>query len=259
MLIAPAREVSASTEWNLRVSNSSTVVYYSYEQLLAMPVTTVNANLACYGSPVANGDWSGVSLSYLLDQSGLDQTTVSVTFGASDGYVVSLSLDEALRSDVIIAYQLNGVPLTETLRLVMPLFNGNMWIAMITSITMSSSAVQPSSGNDVKVPKISILPPWSPSQAQTQNISPKNETIIEPTVPSMMPSTVPSTTPSTNSTQTNQSTSVKQESNLKGIGFPVEAVYGIAIGATAVLLVATVSLIRKRISNKFSSSHDPIE
>ncbi len=148
--IMPLSKVSASTDWNLQVNSPNTSLNYSLDQLLAMPVTTENANLACYGAPVANGDWSGVSLSYLLEQSGLDQTISSIDFVASDGYKVSLSLDDALGSSTIIAYQLNGASLPETLRLVMPGYNGNMWISLITSITMSESSVQTSSGNELE-------------------------------------------------------------------------------------------------------------
>ena len=161
--IMPISKASASTAWDLQVNGANTTVNYSYDQLLAMPETDVNANLACYGSPVANGDWGGVSLSYLLSQTGLDPTTASVNFAATDGYKVSLSFEEAMRSDVIIAYQLNGASLPETLRLVLPGYNGNMWISMITSITMSASAAQLSSGNGagITVPNISTWQSWN--------------------------------------------------------------------------------------------------
>ena len=144
LLITPLGRVSAQTEWNLQLSNlSNNTVTYSYAQLLAMPETTVTAGEYCYGSPVTDGAWSGVSLSYLLNQSGLDPTVASVNFLASDGYTVSLQIQDAIRSDVIVAYQLNSIPLPEKLRLVLPEENGNMWIAMITSISMSTSTTQP--------------------------------------------------------------------------------------------------------------------
>jgi hypothetical protein len=249
-------KVSASTQWSLQVNNANTTVNYSYDQLLAMPVTTVNTNLACYGSPIARGDWSGVSLGYLLEQSGLDQTIVSVNFAASDGYKVSLSLDEVMQSNVIIAYQFNGVPLGETLRLVMPGYNGNVWISRITSITMSASTAQSSSsGNVVKVPDNSVWPSRIPPSAPAQNTSLNNETAMAPIAPSTIPSTVPSTLPSTNVTQPTQSTSVQQESNPKDLGFPVEVAYGIALGATVALVVATIALVRRRDIRKIPSFH----
>ena len=142
LLITPIGRVSASSEWNLQVTNlAGTTVNYSYDQLLAMPESNVSAAEYCYGSLVTSGNWGGVSLSYLLQQAGLDPAVASVAFQASDGYAVSIPLQEAIQSDVIIAYQLNDSPLSEGLRLVVPEENGNIWIAMITSITMSTSVV----------------------------------------------------------------------------------------------------------------------
>jgi DMSO/TMAO reductase YedYZ molybdopterin-dependent catalytic subunit len=230
-------KVSADTNWNLQVNSVNGAVNYSLNQLLAMPVTTVNANLACYGAPIANGDWSGVSLSYLLEQSGLDQITFSINFVASDGYKVSLPVEEAIKSDVIIAYQLNGASLPETLRLVLPGLNGNMWISMITSITMSASTAQSSSGNEVPVPKISVLQSLPISPVQPQNTSPKNETITEPTA---TPTNI------TQSIQPTQKPMVQQESTPKSSGSTLEVVYGIGLGAVVALAVCTITLIRKR-------------
>ena len=110
----------------------------TYEDLLALPETTVSANLACYGTPIKYGDWQGVKLSDILNAAGLDQTVLSTDFGAQDGYSVSIPIDTAMRQDVIVAYAMNGVPLSETLRLVIPGANGNVWIAMITRISMSN-------------------------------------------------------------------------------------------------------------------------
>jgi DMSO/TMAO reductase YedYZ molybdopterin-dependent catalytic subunit len=250
----PISKVSASTQWNLQVNSASTSTNYSYDQLLSMPVTTVSANLACYGSPVASGDWSGISLSYLLEQTGTDLTAASVNFVASDGYKVSLSLEEAIRSDVIIAYQLNGAYLPEALRLVLPEYNGNMWISMITSITMSESGPQLSSGDGAKVPNISTLPSWNSSPIEAPNISQKNETIIEPPLPSIAPSTITPTIPPTNVAQPTQSSSVQQESNPKISGSTIGVIYGIAIGTAVALVVALIALVRRRNAREISFS-----
>src|ERR1035438_2738648 len=114
LIITPLGRVSAQTLGNLQVSNlSNGTVTYSYDQLFAMPQTTVVASEYCYGSPVTYGNWSGVSLTYLLQQSGLGPTVASINFLAQDGYAVSLQIQDALQPDVIIAYQLNGVLLSE--------------------------------------------------------------------------------------------------------------------------------------------------
>ena len=238
--IISGSKVSAITEWNLQVNGVNTSVNYSYDQLLAMPQTIVSAPLSCYGNLVTSGDWSGVSVSYLLEQTGIDPTVSSVNFFASDGYKVGLTLDEAIRSDVIIAYQLNGTPLNETLRLVMPGYNGNMWISMITSITMSTSTPQISSGNEVIVPHISNWQSLTAPSAQAQNTSPKNQTITEPTARP------------TNVTLPTQKTLVQQESNSKGSVSTIETVYGLGLGVIVVLIIASIALFIRRKIQKLS-------
>ena len=80
-----------------------------------MSNTTVNAAEYCYGSPVTSGDWSGISLSYLLQQAGIEPTVASINLYALDGYGIVIPAKEAMLPDVIIAYKLNGEPVPETL------------------------------------------------------------------------------------------------------------------------------------------------
>ena len=143
--------VSAQTEWNLRMTNiENKSVTYTYDQLLAMPETTVNASEYCGYACIARGSWGGVSLSYLLQQEGLDPSVASVDFQASDGYTVIIPLQMAMQSGTIIAYELNGSPLPNILCLVIPEDPaGAVWIYRITSITMSTAIAQyPSFGGE---------------------------------------------------------------------------------------------------------------
>ena len=120
LLIAPVGRAQASTQWSLQITNlAGNTVNYTYDQLLAMPVTTVAAELDCEGVLVAAGNWSGVSLNHLLQQAGLDPAVAYLNFKAQDGYA-SPSISEAMNPYVIIAYELNGSPLPEVLRLVLP-------------------------------------------------------------------------------------------------------------------------------------------
>lgn len=173
-----------NSQWTLQVSNiSNNTTIFNYDQILAMPATTVPASEYCYGSFVAGGNWTGVSLNYLLLQVGLDPSVASINFFASDGYTVSLQIQEATQPDVIIAYQLNNSPLAETLRLVVPDENGNMWIAMVTSITMSTSTVQPgiSGGEGISLPTNTIKEPQPLPTIQPSYTSYPTPTIASPT------------------------------------------------------------------------------
>jgi len=158
-----------------------------------MPKTTVSADLSCYGNLISSGAWGGVKLSDLLDQAGIDSSVATIDFTAQDGYSVSIPINTAMRTDIIVAYDLDGAPLTEILRLVVPEANGNIWIARITSISMSISPVdQVQSGTS----RQSIINQYqaiintttpAPEQIQprvvTQPIVPSNETTIEPVTP----------------------------------------------------------------------------
>ena len=238
LLITPIGRVSASTEGNLQVINlAGTTVNYTYDQLMAMPKSNVSADLNCYGAPVTSGTWSGVSLSYLLQQVGMDQTVSSIDFLAQDGYAVNIPLQVAMQPGVIIAYEVNGSPLSEGLRLVVPGANGNIWITLITSITMSTSVVSVSqsvAGNGIGPPTDSTGQSSTQQQepVQTQPTTPKNETSTEPVVPPA------------NVTQPAQKASTPPESSPEGLGFPVVVAYAIALGAT-VALVAVGYFIHK--------------
>jgi hypothetical protein len=240
LLIAPVAQVSAQTEWNLQVTNlGDTTANYSYNQLLAMPQTTVYANELCYGGSVASGNWVGVSLSYLLQQAGLTPAVASIDFQAQDGYAVILPVQEAMQSDVIIAYELNGSPLPETLRLVVPEENGNIWIALITSITMSTNVVQSASGGggtEGAIPSSSPTVQSSTPPVQQPSTTPQNQTQTETGVLS------------SNTTQPEQKTTAPQTP--LSSSFPSVALYAIAVAAAAGFAAAGFTAYKRKRANQ---------
>jgi DMSO/TMAO reductase YedYZ molybdopterin-dependent catalytic subunit len=115
-------------------SMEQSLINISYNELIAMPRTTINAELDCVGSYVASGNWTGVQLGYLLEKAGLTQKANTVELYASDGYSTHISYSLATRGDVIVAYELDGKALLEVTRLVIPDTNGDIWISNITRI-----------------------------------------------------------------------------------------------------------------------------
>ena len=167
------------------------------DELTAMPQTTVNADLYCYSNLVTSGNWTGVQLSLLLEAAEY-KAAQSIQFHADDGYTVSISLDTALRSDVIIAYEKDNQPLPETLRLVIPGENGNLWISMINAITVSMDKETTDSGSGLSNIEPSLPTPQS---------SPTPQLIPSPTpqstsAPSSSPSPSPTTAPVNSETST---------------------------------------------------------
>ena len=202
----------------------------TYDALFAIPKTTVSANLLCYGLPITEGDWGGVKLSDLLTQASEDPAVTSVDFAASDGYKVSIPIETAMQQNVIIAYELNGVSLSEGLRLVIPDANGNLWISMITSISMNNSPIsQGVSGNSEPEPigqyqssnNITVQPSQQQSHVQPQPTASSDKTTVEPT------------TAPTNITV--------PQSEQKVSSSPIETVYLVMLGV--IVVVVAVSLI----------------
>jgi DMSO/TMAO reductase YedYZ molybdopterin-dependent catalytic subunit len=82
--------------------------------LQAMPPTSLIKDFQCVtGWRVPAVHWTGVKLSTLLDEVGVQPGGAALTFESFDGaYTESLTLDQARRSDVLVAYQMLGGPVT---------------------------------------------------------------------------------------------------------------------------------------------------
>lgn len=109
----------------------------SFNELTGLPKTTVNAKLLCVDFPgvsIAQGNWTGVELGLLLANAGISPEAVKVAFYAKDGYTTDLTPTTAMREDVIVAYERDGTPLTEQLRLVVPGTWGYKWISSLNHI-----------------------------------------------------------------------------------------------------------------------------
>jgi DMSO/TMAO reductase YedYZ molybdopterin-dependent catalytic subunit len=85
-------------------------VEMSYADLLAMPPTSLDRDFQCVtGWRVSDVKWKGVRLGDVLDRAGVKPEAKALQFKSFDGaYTESLTLDQARRPDVIVAYQLEG-------------------------------------------------------------------------------------------------------------------------------------------------------
>ena len=109
----------------------------SLTELAAMPQATVYAAIVCVDFPdrvVEEGNWVGVRLGFLLETAGVSPSAVKVAFYAGDGYSTDLTVETALREDVIVAYEKDGVALSEHLRLVVPGKWGYKWISQLAVV-----------------------------------------------------------------------------------------------------------------------------
>jgi DMSO/TMAO reductase YedYZ molybdopterin-dependent catalytic subunit len=86
----------------------------TYDELKAMPPTSLVRDFQCVtGWRVPKVHWTGVRLSYILDQAGVQATGQALSFHSFDGAdTESLTLAQARRPDVIVAYEMLGAPVT---------------------------------------------------------------------------------------------------------------------------------------------------
>jgi sulfane dehydrogenase subunit SoxC len=134
------------------------------EQIRQQPAVTEAVTMECAGNgrarlephitsqpwlleAVGTGEWTGIRLRPLLEQAGLLEDAVEIVFegldrgfegDAEQSYARSLTLEQALDDDLLLAFELNGVPLPPQhgypLRLVVPGWYGMTNVKWLTSI-----------------------------------------------------------------------------------------------------------------------------
>ncbi|MFN8523247.1 MAG: molybdopterin-dependent oxidoreductase [Chloroflexota bacterium] len=90
------------------------------------------------GDQWGNAHWSGVRLVTALAEAGLKPGVRKLIFHAADDYTDSVTLDTALRADALLAYEMNGEPLTREhgapARLLIPGIYGMKNVKWVTRI-----------------------------------------------------------------------------------------------------------------------------
>ncbi len=225
----------------LTITNLSPETYnFSQQQLNEMPKTTEYAELYCYGSLVTFGDWGGIQLSYLLAQTNATSEVQSIQFTASDGYRVVIPIDLALQEGTIIAFELDGSPLSG-LRLVLPGLNGDAWIDQIVSINMSTNIVNgPSSASATLPGGISSNVPGIVNKTLTQTTKASPTPTPTPNQPTPVPTPTPTAPPANNQEppqpSPQQQNNQNQALNVDGTTVLVAAVSVVGLGIAAVLV-----------------------
>jgi DMSO/TMAO reductase YedYZ molybdopterin-dependent catalytic subunit len=85
-----------------------------FEELRSLPPTRLTKDFQCVtGWRVHDVKWAGVKLADLLDRAGVQPRGAAVTFRSFDGaYTESLTMEQARRDDVIVAYEMEGNPVS---------------------------------------------------------------------------------------------------------------------------------------------------
>jgi DMSO/TMAO reductase YedYZ molybdopterin-dependent catalytic subunit len=101
----------SKAEYRLRVEGLVDQPYtLTYPELLAMPAVGLTRDFQCVtGWRVHDVKWKGVLLRDLLDRAGVQESGRAIRFKSFDGtYTESLTMKQARRKDVIVAYKLEG-------------------------------------------------------------------------------------------------------------------------------------------------------
>ena len=124
------------------VNNPQTL---SYAQILALPATTQTVEIACPDVIDETDQWTGVSMSALLNAAGLMPEAGEVVLTGADGYFIILPLQTVLEKGVFLAYQMNGQDLSQDrgypLRLVVTGMDGGDWLRWVTNIEVKQTLV----------------------------------------------------------------------------------------------------------------------
>lgn len=144
----------------------SNPLHLDLDELKSRPATTLAVTLECAGNgrarlaprplsqpwlgeAVGTAEWTGTSLASVLREARLRHGAVDVVFtgldrgvqgGIDQFYERSLAIDDAMRDEVLLAYAINGQPLTPQhgfpLRLVVPGWYGMTHVKWLRSITV---------------------------------------------------------------------------------------------------------------------------
>ncbi|HKY04912.1 MAG TPA: molybdopterin-dependent oxidoreductase, partial [Blastocatellia bacterium] len=119
-----------AARWRLEVAGNVESPYsLGLDELRELPSTELYATLECIdnkvgGELIGNALWRGVRLKDLLARAGLKEGVKDVVLRASDDYADSIPLDRALADYTLLAYEMNGEPLSAAhgypLRLIVP-------------------------------------------------------------------------------------------------------------------------------------------
>ncbi|MBN1321503.1 MAG: molybdopterin-dependent oxidoreductase [Thermoleophilia bacterium] len=112
----------------------------TYDDVRRLPKVTASPLLNCPGFFTDQATWSGASLKAILEMAGVQPDAERIKMKSADGYSISLTLENALRTESFLAYELMGETLPVLhgfpLRAVIPGKDGNLWVKWLVELTV---------------------------------------------------------------------------------------------------------------------------
>jgi methionine sulfoxide reductase catalytic subunit len=135
------------TTWRLAVDGLvRDPLNLSYAEFLALPQVTPTRDFYCVeGWGVQGVVWKGVQVAELMRRAGIDPKADKLIFHSGDGvYADSLTIEQASLDDTLLAFELNGAPLTEDMgrpvRLIYPGHFGYKYVKWVVRMEASDQS-----------------------------------------------------------------------------------------------------------------------
>ena len=142
----PIVPVVDSQSWNLSIKGLVDKPFVlNYKELRGMPSVEQFATLECVsnkigGDLIGTAIWKGIHLKDLLEKAEVKQNAKYIVFRCSDGYDVGIPLERGLFEGTILAYDMNGSPLTSDhgypVRAIVPGIYGMMNAKWLTEVEL---------------------------------------------------------------------------------------------------------------------------
>ena len=122
--------------WRLTIDGTvNGTANLTYGSITSMPAVNETELLKCVEGPSRTAVWTGVRVRDVLALAGIANGSREVVFHGADGYSSSMTLDEALGNDVLLAWGMNHEPLPSeqgySLRVVTSDKSGYKWVVSV--------------------------------------------------------------------------------------------------------------------------------
>jgi len=100
--------------WKLRVDGLvQNPIEYTYEQLTSMPQTRYTKSFHCVTQwSIKDVDWEGLPIKSLVEPAKVSPEAEWVMFHTVEGYSSAVPIEDGLKEDALMAFKLNGKPLS---------------------------------------------------------------------------------------------------------------------------------------------------
>jgi DMSO/TMAO reductase YedYZ molybdopterin-dependent catalytic subunit len=138
-----------AADWSLTIDGMvAQPLKLTYSDILGLPKVVEMRTLQCIGNPlggplVGNVNWSGAFLNNILKEAQVQPGARRARFNAADGYFTGVTLDWIAQDGTLLAYEIDGEPLTPEhgfpMRILMPGLYGQKMPKWITRIEFTDA------------------------------------------------------------------------------------------------------------------------